>query len=97
MDYVSANVKKDASGALNYEPYQDDLTGFSYRVIDRDDEGNPLDDSLRRIIAFGTFRGQRVYLKSWVSVEFIEDARALDEFLKRSLLDWAKENWPPKE
>lgn len=70
----------------------EEITNLSYTVRNREiifDEDGP---NLRFT---GRYRGEKVYNLAWVSDELLADVPALESFMKRSLLTWARENWPP--
>lgn len=73
-------------GQLKPTIVNDEITDLEYQ---------PTDAGIYNVRFTGRYRGVRVYSLACVSPELEADVPALEAFLKRVLLSWAHEHWPP--
>lgn len=80
-----------------FGPYEDLGQWEPTLVTDEitDLEYQPADAGVYNVRFTGRYRGVRVYSLAHVSPELEADVPALEAFMKRVLLEWAHEHWPP--
>lgn len=75
---------------------QDALTDFRWAVQDHTLFSVDLPDGEHRVRAYARYRGVLVYADSYCSDELLADPVPLESYLRRNILRWARENWPPE-